>query len=135
MVSVAMGVVVWKLKRLLENLKPTLRLVFSLQHSKGLYAQSPLKGWPTLLSGLMWIRKHCKKNWVKTSCPTHFHRLIEDFTEQNRMSQITGSLISSVRDAFRTGLLDWSPRLMLAMYSCEIQASSMFSIRSPVDYH
>ena len=46
--------------------------------------------------------------------------------EQNRMSQVTGSLISAVRDACRNGLLDWSPRLMLAMYSCEIQASSMF---------
>jgi len=41
------------------------------------------------------------------------------------MSQITGSLISSVRDSCRNGLLDWSPRLMLAMYSCEIQCSSM----------
>jgi len=40
------------------------------------------------------------------------------------MSQVTGSVISSVKDACRNGLLDWSPRLMLAMYSCEIQASS-----------
>lgn len=40
------------------------------------------------------------------------------------MSQVTGSLISAVKDACRSGLLDWSPRLMLAMYSCEIQASS-----------
>ncbi|KAF5315116.1 hypothetical protein D9619_007031 [Psilocybe cf. subviscida] len=44
--------------------------------------------------------------------------------EQNRMSQVTGSLISGFRDACRNGLLDWSPRLMLAMYSCEIQAST-----------
>jgi len=36
---------------------------------------------------------------------------------------VTGSLISSVRDACRNGLLDWSPRLMLAMYTCDIQAS------------
>ncbi|KAI0319365.1 P-loop containing nucleoside triphosphate hydrolase protein [Amylostereum chailletii] len=44
--------------------------------------------------------------------------------EQNRMSQITGSVISAVRDACRNGLLDWSPRLKLAMYSCDIQAST-----------
>ncbi|KAJ7205916.1 translation elongation factor 2 [Mycena haematopus] len=44
--------------------------------------------------------------------------------EQNRMSQVTGSVISAVRDACRNGLLDWSPRLMLAMYSCDIQAST-----------
>ncbi|EJD40898.1 P-loop containing nucleoside triphosphate hydrolase protein [Auricularia subglabra TFB-10046 SS5] len=43
---------------------------------------------------------------------------------QSRLVQITGSLISSVREACRSGMLDWSPRLMLAMYSCEIQAST-----------
>lgn len=40
------------------------------------------------------------------------------------MAQVTGSVTSAVRDACRNGLLDWSPRLMLAMYSCDIQASS-----------
>ncbi|KAF7297795.1 hypothetical protein MKEN_01403200 [Mycena kentingensis (nom. inval.)] len=44
--------------------------------------------------------------------------------EQNRVSQVTGSVISAVREACRNGLLDWSPRLMLAMYSCDIQAST-----------
>jgi ribosome assembly protein 1 len=40
-----------------------------------------------------------------------------------RLSQVTGSLISSVREACRNGLLDWSPRLMMAMYECDIQAA------------
>ncbi|KAG7442999.1 P-loop containing nucleoside triphosphate hydrolase protein [Guyanagaster necrorhizus] len=44
--------------------------------------------------------------------------------EQNRLAQVTGSMITSVRDACRNGLLDWSPRLMLAIYSCDIQAST-----------
>jgi len=44
--------------------------------------------------------------------------------EPNRISQITGSLISAVKEGCRNGLLDWSPRLKLAMYSCDIQASS-----------
>jgi ribosome assembly protein 1 len=34
--------------------------------------------------------------------------------------------MTAVRDACRNGLLDWSPRLMLAMYSCDIQAASEF---------
>ncbi|EJC97981.1 P-loop containing nucleoside triphosphate hydrolase protein [Fomitiporia mediterranea MF3/22] len=38
--------------------------------------------------------------------------------------QVIGSLISAVQDACRSGLLDWSPRLMLAMYTCDIQAST-----------
>ncbi|KAF9236515.1 P-loop containing nucleoside triphosphate hydrolase protein [Melanogaster broomeanus] len=37
---------------------------------------------------------------------------------------VTGSVISAVRDACRSALLDWSPRLKLAMYSCDIQAST-----------
>ncbi|KAI9568395.1 P-loop containing nucleoside triphosphate hydrolase protein [Boletus coccyginus] len=43
---------------------------------------------------------------------------------QNRLTQVTGSVISAVRDACRNALLDWSPRLKLAMYSCDIQAST-----------
>ena len=53
-------------------------------------------------------------------------RLKPIILEQNRMAQTTGSLISSFRDACRNAMLDWSPRLLLAMYSCEIQASSKF---------
>jgi len=44
----------------------------------------------------------------------------------SKFASAKGSLISTVRDACRKGLLDWSPRLMLAMYSCDIQASSMY---------
>ncbi|KAI0304395.1 P-loop containing nucleoside triphosphate hydrolase protein [Multifurca ochricompacta] len=49
---------------------------------------------------------------------------IEKENDQNRLSQITGSLISAVKEGCRNGLLDWSPRLKLAMYSCDIQASA-----------
>ncbi|KAH9942913.1 P-loop containing nucleoside triphosphate hydrolase protein [Amylocystis lapponica] len=49
---------------------------------------------------------------------------IEVERQHNRMPQIAGAFISSVRDACRNALLDWSPRLMLAMYSCDIQASA-----------
>lgn len=35
-------------------------------------------------------------------------------------------IIASVQDAIRQGFLDWSPRLLMAMYSCDIQASSKF---------
>jgi ribosome assembly protein 1 len=43
---------------------------------------------------------------------------------QQNLSQLKSSLIGSIREACRNGLLDWSPRLMLAMYSCDIQAST-----------
>ena len=35
-------------------------------------------------------------------------------------------LITAVTNAIRQGFVDWSPRLLLAMYSCDIQASSKF---------
>ena len=40
------------------------------------------------------------------------------------MSAVVGALISSVRETCRAGMLDWSPRIKLAMYTCDIQASS-----------
>ena len=40
------------------------------------------------------------------------------------VAQVVGSLITAAQECCRTGLLDWSPRLMLAMYACDIQASS-----------
>ena len=48
----------------------------------------------------------------------------EDATSREQLGRLTGEIIKTVRDSIRQGFLDWSPRLLLAMYSCEIQASS-----------
>lgn len=45
---------------------------------------------------------------------------------RSKLSQLASTLISSTREACRQGLLDWSPRLMLAMYSCDIQAARTY---------
>ncbi len=47
----------------------------------------------------------------------------ESEANQN-MGRLTGEIIRTSREAIRAGFLDWSPRILLAMYSCEIQASS-----------
>ena len=47
----------------------------------------------------------------------------EDEAAQN-MGRLTGEIMRTTRDCIRQGFLDWSPRLQLAMYSCEIQASA-----------
>ena len=47
----------------------------------------------------------------------------EDEAAQN-MGRLTGEVIRTTRESIRQGFLDWSPRLLLAMYSCEIQASA-----------
>lgn len=48
----------------------------------------------------------------------------EDSSARDQLGRLTGEVIKTVRDSIRQGFMDWSPRLMLAMYSCEIQASS-----------
>jgi len=40
------------------------------------------------------------------------------------IGRLTGEIIRTVREAVHTAFLDWSPRILLAMYSCEIQASA-----------
>ncbi|KAJ4295020.1 Cytoplasmic GTPase/eEF2-like protein (ribosomal biogenesis) [Kalmusia sp. IMI 367209] len=42
----------------------------------------------------------------------------------DRMGRLTGEVIKTVRSAIHAGFLDWSPRMLLAMYTCEIQAST-----------
>lgn len=49
----------------------------------------------------------------------------EEAPARDRLGRLTGEVIKTVQQSIRQGFLDWSPRLMLAMYSCEIQASSM----------
>lgn len=44
--------------------------------------------------------------------------------EELDLGRLTGEAIRLVREGITQGFLDWSPRIMLAMYSCEIQASS-----------
>ncbi|GKT95707.1 LOW QUALITY PROTEIN: elongation factor Tu GTP binding domain-containing protein [Colletotrichum tofieldiae] len=45
-------------------------------------------------------------------------------TARDRLPRLTGEVIKTFTSSLRAGMLDWSPRLMLAMYSVEIQAST-----------
>lgn len=49
---------------------------------------------------------------------------VSDEEASQNMGRLTGEIIRTVRESIRQGFLDWSPRIMLAMYSCEIQASA-----------
>jgi ribosome assembly protein 1 len=60
----------------------------------------------------------------------------DEASARDRIGRLTGEVIKTTQQAIRQGFLDWSPRLLLAMYSCEIQASSMrtppFSLLLPL---
>ena len=51
--------------------------------------------------------------------------------EELDLGRLTGEAIRLVRESISQGFLDWSPRIMLAMYSCEIQASSTHPLYQP----
>ncbi|KAM4062161.1 elongation factor tu GTP binding domain-containing protein [Hirsutella rhossiliensis] len=48
----------------------------------------------------------------------------DDSSAHDRLGRLTGEIIKSLQSSVRAAFLDWSPRLMLAMYSVEIQAST-----------
>lgn len=48
----------------------------------------------------------------------------EESSARENLGRLTGEVIKTVQQSIYKGFFDWSPRLMLAMYSCEIQASS-----------
>lgn len=48
---------------------------------------------------------------------------ISDPNYQQDVMNLSGRLITTTRDAIHQSFLDWSPRIMWAMYSCDIQAS------------
>ncbi|KAI8908547.1 P-loop containing nucleoside triphosphate hydrolase protein, partial [Gorgonomyces haynaldii] len=52
--------------------------------------------------------------------------LLEDFevTPEANLVMLSGQIITSIREAFRKAFLKYSCRLMLAMYSCELQTPS-----------
>ncbi len=56
---------------------------------------------------------------VVVNCPTD-----DESSARDNLGRLTGEVIKTVQNSVRQGFLDWSPRLLLAMYSCEIQASS-----------
>ena len=55
----------------------------------------------------------------------------DETTARDSIGRLTGEVIKTVQQSIHKGFLDWSPRMMLAMYSCEIQASSKLSILQP----
>jgi ribosome assembly protein 1 len=52
----------------------------------------------------------------------------DESSARDKLGRLTGEVIKTMQQAIKQGFLDWSPRLLLAMYSCEIQASSKYSL-------
>jgi ribosome assembly protein 1 len=99
--------------RLLKDLENSVEAGFQMATFQG-----PLCAEPVV--GMAWVVEN-----------VDFDRdLWEEEAAKGRTSAIVGTLISAVRDACRQSMLDWSPRIKLAMYTCDIQASSTSSFTS-----
>ncbi|WWC89559.1 uncharacterized protein L201_004483 [Kwoniella dendrophila CBS 6074] len=100
-----------------DNAKAELRLLRDFENSmeagfQMATFQGPLCSEPVV--GMAWVVEDITLNKEE----------FESEQGRGRTAAITGALISSVRDACRAGMLDWSPRIKLAMYTCDIQAST-----------
>lgn len=83
---------------------------FQLAVNEGPLAQEPVQGMYVLIQD---IRELSEKEIEHIGDPQY----------QKDVMDISGRLITSTRDTIHEAFLDWSPRMMWAMYSCDIQTS------------
>lgn len=109
-----------KLSKVFQDVKNTNRLAFEdtllngfqLAITEGPLAAEPVQGIAVFVESI---------NTINTS--------EQQFTENAgeadvNVSNFSGRLLKQTKDAIQAGFLDWSPRIMLAMYSCDIQATA-----------
>lgn len=84
-----------------HDLLPKFLHAFQLATHSGPLCHEPLSGTLTLLESLT---------------------LTSPAPSISSLPRLTGEIIRTTLDSLSAGFLDWSPRLLLAMYSCEIQA-------------
>lgn len=80
---------------------------FQLATAQGPMCQEPMQGVAVFLES------------VTVNAPSD-----DETSSREKSGRLTGEVIKTVLNSVRQGFMDWSPRLMLAMYSCEIQASA-----------
>jgi ribosome assembly protein 1 len=92
-----------------QDFSDTIAYAFQLATSQGPLCREPMQGVAVFLEDI-----------TQQSQP---QQESADPSTGTEMGRLTGELISSVRETIRSAFLDWSPRILLAMYSCTIQAT------------
>ena len=90
-----------------RDLAGKISYAFQLAMSQGPLCGEPVQGVAVFIQSLSFTKE----------------REDEENRDSSNVGSLTGEILKTVRDSIRQGFLDWSPRLLLAMYSCEIQAS------------
>ncbi|KAJ9613562.1 Cytoplasmic GTPase/eEF2-like protein (ribosomal biogenesis) [Cladophialophora chaetospira] len=92
-----------------QDFSDTIAYAFQLATSQGSLCREPMQGVAVFLEEI-----------IQQQPASNEHSDPSTAVESGRL---TGELITSVREAIRSAFLDWSPRILLAMYSCTIQAT------------
>ncbi|KAJ9662880.1 Cytoplasmic GTPase/eEF2-like protein (ribosomal biogenesis) [Neophaeococcomyces mojaviensis] len=95
----------------------TITYAFQLATAQGPLCREPMQGVAVFLEKIDYAPQHAAADSAGTENGV---ATAPDVTEIGRL---TGELIPTTREAIRTAFLDWSPRILLAMYSCTIQAT------------
>lgn len=90
----------------------TIAYAFQLATSQGPLCREPTQGIAVFLEEII----HHQQEQGETANGDPSTTTVES-------GRLTGELITSVRETIRSAFLDWSPRILLAMYSCTIQAT------------
>lgn len=92
-----------------QDFSDTVAYAFQLATSQGALCREPMQGVAVFLEEIT-RQSQSQDPSSDPSAPLDSGRL-------------TGELITSVRETIRSAFLDWSPRILLAIYSCTIQAT------------
>ena len=93
----------------------TISYAFQLATHQGPLCREPMQGVAVFLESIT-LNSHSSNS--STSAPPETPSIAPTDT-----ARLTGELITSVRSSILSGFLDWSPRILLAIYSCTIQAT------------
>ncbi|OAL37072.1 hypothetical protein AYO20_03549 [Fonsecaea nubica] len=102
-----------------QDFSDTIAYAFQLATSQGPLCREPMQGVAVFLEEISQQQQQPPAPSTNTD-PSADGDPASTGVESGRL---TGELITSVRETIRSAFLDWSPRIMLAMYSCTIQAT------------
>ncbi|KIY04018.1 uncharacterized protein Z520_00710 [Fonsecaea multimorphosa CBS 102226] len=112
-----------------QDFSDTIAYAFQLATSQGPLCREPMQGVAVFLEEISQQQQQQQQTAPTTSSdPSSNGSSVGDDNDPSSSSalesgRLTGELITSVRETIRSAFLDWSPRILLAMYSCTIQAT------------
>ncbi|KIW33486.1 uncharacterized protein PV07_00332 [Cladophialophora immunda] len=103
-----------------QDFSDTIAYAFQLATSQGALCREPMQGVAVFLDEISQQQQPAPATDLSPNNGGGSDPTSSAAVESGRL---TGELITSVRETIRAAFLDWSPRILLAMYSCTIQAT------------